>query len=474
MSDWNKFYKRTPLPGWKKGISAAIVGGTNVSINLYSDEEKKKAAIEVVKFIISREELKKLVMENNILTGIMDLYDDEEVCSKIDCDLFKKVQMTTRYHYERKDYDDYASKIKGYFFEYLFGNKSVSEVLTKVNDITKIYTISLDTEDSNYGLIIFIITTLLSVLIVLSALFINMEKFKPFFQFLPKTFWYIIVLGILCYTGSNYTEYGEVLPYKYHLKIFLYCIGFTFIFIPLLYQVMVNFPDENKISMWISNHKYIFISIFLLIDVFLNLLNINSTYKVKTVTHGNGKMYQEYKITGSFTKFMLIFLIAIKILIILVILLLIFMEWNIQETLYDLRFSVAAIYGDLISVIMVVVLKYIKFNNYINYKIISEIFIIIFILSNYIFFIGVRVILPFFNGEKEDILKEITKFMTSSNHSTVNYTSKSSTTSKKTNSYFKIINYHYRTHLSDSVDKTSIKSSSVSNNISFTVSSQNQ
>jgi len=42
MSDDSKFYYKTPLPGWKKGISAAIVRGTNVSINKYSSKEKKK------------------------------------------------------------------------------------------------------------------------------------------------------------------------------------------------------------------------------------------------------------------------------------------------------------------------------------------------------------------------------------------------------------------------------------------------
>jgi len=207
----------------------------------------------------------------------MDLYDDREVCSIVDCGIFKKIQMTTRYHYERKDYDEYADKMKGYFFEYLFGNKSLSEVLTKVDDMSRIYTISLNTENSSYGLIVFIILNLLSVLIIFSSVLINMEQFKPYFQFLPNGFWYFIIIGLLCHIGSCYTEYGEVLLYKYYLKIFLYSFRFTFIFISLLYKLVSNFPDENKMSRWVSNNKYSFILIFIMIDVFLNLFNIIST-----------------------------------------------------------------------------------------------------------------------------------------------------------------------------------------------------
>jgi len=425
-----------------------------------------------VKFIISREELKKVVMEKNFLTGIIDLYNDNEVCSKVDCDVFKNLQLTTRYHFERRDYDEYADKMKGYFFEYLFGNKSVTEALTKVDDLTKIYTISLNTEDSSYGLIVFIILILLSVLIIFTTLLINMKKFEPYFQFLPKTFWYIIILGLLCHISSSYTDYGEVLSYKYHIKIFLYCIGFTFIFIPILYKLIINFPDENKISTWISNHKYIFILIFLLMDVLLNLININSTYKVKKLIPGNGKMYQEYKTIGSFSKFMLILIIAIKVLIMLIILLFIFMEWNIQETLYDLRFAISAIYVDLISIIMIIVLKFIKFGDYIVYKIINELFIILFFLSNYIFLICSRIILSFYNGDKDNEINDISKYKVTSNHSKTN-NDISNRNSQKPKGYYKFIEYHYRTNLSGSIDKSSNTSSTISNNVTCTVSSQN-
>ncbi|ORX84268.1 periplasmic binding protein-like II, partial [Anaeromyces robustus] len=69
MADDSKAFKKTPLPGWKKGISASSLGGTNIGISMYSDEEKKKAAIEVVKFMISKEEQKRIVMKQKNLMG---------------------------------------------------------------------------------------------------------------------------------------------------------------------------------------------------------------------------------------------------------------------------------------------------------------------------------------------------------------------------------------------------------------------
>ncbi|ORX84270.1 hypothetical protein BCR32DRAFT_266407 [Anaeromyces robustus] len=376
-----------------------------------------------------------------------------------------------RYKNQQSEYSNFSKKVRSYIFEYLFGDKSVSEVLTKVNDLTKIYTISLNTEDSSYGLITFIVLITLSVLVVITFLLINMERFKPFFTFLPNSYWHFILLGILCHISSSYTDYDEVLSYKYHIKIFLYCIGFTFIFVPLLFKLIVNFPEKNDKSKWISEHKYLFILIFLLIDVVLNLINIGSTYNIKTKIPGNGKMYNEYKITGTFSKFMIILFVAIKSLIILTILFLIFIEWNIEETLYDLRFSVSAIYIDLISIIMMITMEYIKLNNYLTYKLIGQIFFIIFNLSNYIFFICIRLIFSFFK-EKESESKYINKHKITcnnniNNNSSITRTTRSSISnqSSPTKSYSKLISYHYRTCITDSnIKNCSSSNCTVTNN----------
>ncbi|OUM69254.1 hypothetical protein PIROE2DRAFT_2963 [Piromyces sp. E2] len=70
-------------------------------------------------------------------------------------------------------------------------------------------------------------------------------------------------------------------------------IRFNF-FIGYNYTEFVNFPEKNKISLWISKNKYKFISIFIFIDLILILINIVSPFEINTVesfTHNN---YQEF------------------------------------------------------------------------------------------------------------------------------------------------------------------------------------
>jgi len=101
------------------------------------------------------------------------LYDDE-VCKVINCELGISLQPIPRQRSDAKNYEEYALKFKNYIHEFLYGDKSAAEVLNKINDITKIYHISLDSSTKS-GIIIFIITIILSVIIVssFSLLFIK-------------------------------------------------------------------------------------------------------------------------------------------------------------------------------------------------------------------------------------------------------------------------------------------------------------
>jgi len=443
-------YKMSILPGWKDGISSSSIGGTDVGITKYIDENKKKAAIKVLEFWLSKEEQKRMVINKGSISGIKELYYDDEVCSKLDCDLYRNLQLVPQYNQKRKDFAEYSVMLREIVFEFVKGNKTASEVLEEANDLIEIHHLSLDTEETSYGLILFIFITSLLLILIIISLLLNMKKVKPRFEFLPIDFWYIILFGILCHAISIYLDFGETLAYKCRLKVLLYSIGYTFIFVPFLYKLILNFPEENKISKWISKNRYIFLLIFFCIDAVLNLINLGASYDAKTVEFGNGKKFQRCKSTGFLANTIIYSSIVIKLIIITAILFLSFIEWNLHETAFDIHISTSAIYINLLSIIMIIIVRYIKFYSYILYNVLSNTLIIIIILSNYIFFVGIRIALGFIKVKRNSFGN--VKAYTSTRKTEKSTSQSIGNTSSVLNKYHKIVKYHYQTNLSESTD----------------------
>ncbi|OUM57632.1 hypothetical protein PIROE2DRAFT_17327, partial [Piromyces sp. E2] len=118
--------KVTPLPGNKDGIIASCIGGHNIEIQ------------------------KEMVISTKLFSGIPILYDDEEICSAIDCNLFKTIQFTPRP--KEKYYNNYIKQVKKYFFKFLYGDSSAEETLNNITNIKKIHYISIKTNESIIGL----------------------------------------------------------------------------------------------------------------------------------------------------------------------------------------------------------------------------------------------------------------------------------------------------------------------------------
>ena len=132
-------YDVSPLPGNKSGISSSIVSSQNLGIPNYISDSKKEAAIQVLKFLTSKEIQKEMLIENrNLYSGIPSLYDDQEVCSEINCELMKSIQpvfIPITY-----DYDSFEEVLRESTYDYLYGNTTVEESLKKIsNYLTKDY-----------------------------------------------------------------------------------------------------------------------------------------------------------------------------------------------------------------------------------------------------------------------------------------------------------------------------------------------
>ena len=251
-------YNRSNLPGMKEDISGTNIVGNNFGIIKNIPKEKKDAAIEVFKFFTSKEFQKKNFESHAFTTAINELWYDEKSCKNGFCDIIRDVQYTGEPKFIKNGPENYKKKYQQYINQYLYENKTVDETLKQINDVTKVYYVSLNTDNSNVGLTCFILFSVISSLMLLSLILIFREDFQPFFAFLPKEFWIITVIGSVLFLWIPITNYGSVTTLKCHLKPLLLSVGFTLSFFPSMHNLIILFPKENKLSQWVNDNKYIF------------------------------------------------------------------------------------------------------------------------------------------------------------------------------------------------------------------------
>ena len=479
-------YSKTFLPGIKEGISSASIVGNDIGIIKNIAKEKKDAAIEVYKFFTSKESQKGFFVQG-YMSAINEFWDDENLC-KINglCDIIKNVQYISEPKFIHDEPEKYRKKYQKYIYQFLYGNKTIDEILKQFNDITKIYYVSLDTEDSNIGLICFIYISVVSAFMLLSLIFIYRENFNPFFRFLSEDFWIITVLGSVIILWVPYLEYGPVEKLKCHLKPLLLCIGFTFNICPTKHKLITQFPEENKISIWVERHRYLFLLFSIVTDILLCSISLINPYTSQSILVEDGENFELCKFNG---KYSIIILYAFKFLIVLLILFLIFVEWNNSATMYDMRFIIITLYIDILVVIPMLVFHIMDIRNYIGNFIIQTLIMSIISISNYIFLFGFRLILAFIrkknlklqfiNNINEKFINNDTKIQatksfdvdntTFNNRSNINdeYEDSENTTPtmmNKTNFFSRMVDYHYTTYNTSSMYPTSNKSNSVNEN----------
>lgn len=387
-------YKYVALPGIKEGLSGSVVGGPNVGISIYSEKSKQEAVIKALVFITSKEIQRKYIATQNYYSPIPSLYYEEEVCQKIDCDFFKSIQLVSRPTAIFKDYTKYSNKYRNYIYDFLFGNETISDVLQKIEDISKVYYISIQTTESNVGLIFLMIEIGISVMIIGSLVFLYIKKFNPHFKILPNAYWIVFILGQVLIMGNIFLDIGERSVLKCNLKLYLLSISYSTYLIPLLYFLIINFPEENnKISVWVNRNKYIFLLSFILFDIFICFLVHLTPYNVEDMMFEDEKNYQVCRMKNVFGKIIIYLMYIFKIIIILVSMLLIFIEWNLKNIRYDLHFISISYYSNILLLIGYIFISYI--NSIKCYKvhfILYQLIHISFSLFGYILVYGIRIV----------------------------------------------------------------------------------
>jgi len=278
---------------------------------------------------------------------------------------------------------------------------------------------------------------------------------------------------IMC---SIITLYGDVTDFKCHLRITLINVGFVLSICPSLHKLITNFPENNKISLWLEKNKYIFILIVMIFTMGLNGLFAISSYDIQDLTTSTEKNFKKCAMTNIFGNLIYYIMQVYTILIIVISLLLIYMEWSLEDTYLDINFLSTALFMDTLSIILLNIIEKVKFKDYVLYNLLLATNILIFSGFNQLFIYFVR-ILPLFkiNSEVEESNKILKELLNSDLHgsknfsyTTSNYNSESTdnsqfskTTDKNTsieNSKFtkitqKIMHYHNqknRTSISES------------------------
>jgi len=435
-----EMYHITPLPGKKEGINSGLTSSMNVGIGKYISEEKKEAAIKVIEYLTSEEVQKEIIVKRfGTYTGIKKLYDDEEVCKILICPVVKEAQTI---HREFKDVDNfyidkYIKKVNNIFDEFLFENKSTEEALSEITDISKIYYISLKT---SIGISFFIalIFTLCFILFTFSIL--SRKKYEEKYTFFTLDSWIIYGLGYMIIIFSEFLNYGELSDTKCQLRFSLLFIGIDLCMIPIFYKLLISFPDINKYSQYLLTHKYVFILFVIGIEILLNILLIITPFtkeKKKFENTNINKNFARCTMTNKFGNVITLLNLIIKAVMVLSILLLVFIEWNVKEIHDDVRAIAINEYITNFSLLLLVVLEYIKINNYQVIFVIHSAIIIIICMCNYIFIYSIKILFMSKERRENKINLRSGVSVKASNNLT------STNNNKNKNLVAKIINYHY-------------------------------
>jgi len=240
--------------------------------------------------------------------------------------------------------------------------------------------------------------------------------------------------------SSEFLYYGELSNTKCHMRYSLLFIGIGLCMIPILYKLLISFPDDNKYSQYLLTHKYVFILSMIGIEIFINILLVITPFTKEKKMFENTNIYKNYErctMTSKFGNYIILLSIIIKVVMAFSTLLLVFIEWNVREIHDDVRAIAISDYISILSIILLTVLDYIKINKYEVIFIIHSIIIIIICMGNYIFIYSIKLLFMSIGNKEDNMnLKSGVSVKTSKNLT-------SSNEPKNKNLVSKIINYHY-------------------------------
>jgi len=378
----------TPLPGEKEGISASCTGGQSIIINNNISEEKKIAAGKIIDYFLSNESQKNYTLNNGKFSALKEMYYDDEVCSKIDCNLFRNLQLVSRPIHVWRNYDEYSIKLRNYMFDYLFGDITAKETLQKMDNIAFISSIDYS---SDIGSVVIIITAILIILIISSIGIIFNKKYQYYLIMYNKTSWFIMLLGLCILISTNFTLLGQINDFKCVSHILIPIFGMSLFVYPTLIYEIIHFPETNKYSEIVKKYKEYIILGLIAIDVLYGILIYSiSPYQAKPVYIEEEKNFNTCIIESKPYLVLFIIMYVFKFLVTFAIAVLTFTEYNTGKIYNEMRTITIYFYCNALLIILFIGINIFSSNHfYIQYILkIATVSTITFI--NYICIIWVR------------------------------------------------------------------------------------
>jgi len=393
-------YKKTVMPGKRNGVNGSCLSAFNVGISRYISDKQKKAAAEVLKYITSEEVQKNIIIEKfDLYSGMSHLYDDQELCSTHDCQTAKEIQGVCRPSSDTNDYSYFIKKLIYYLDDVLYNDDTnVNESLMDIDNIAKIFYFS---KSSSVGLIFFVVLLVTFYMIFLSPLFLFIPRFEENFKFMSNDLWIIYTMGSLLVISSEFVKFEKLTDFKCQLNHAVLTIGFSILFIPILYRLIVNYPKSNSFSEFARNYKHLFVFSLIILEVGLNALQLISPYKASDVIVDNNKNFSMCKFENSTAGWFMAFPHLLTILILYVCsCFLMYIEWNVKETKNDLRSFRGVMIIDGIIISALFILKFIQINNYVLFYSLHAFLIILFSICNQIYIFNIRLIIDAYNSNR--------------------------------------------------------------------------
>ncbi|ORX81925.1 hypothetical protein BCR32DRAFT_299089, partial [Anaeromyces robustus] len=322
-------------------------------------------------------------------SALNSLYNDEEVCEILDCDLIKSVQGINRPIVE--NYNDYSSKVINFFSDFLDDKMTAKELLTNIDDITRIYFFSIKTP---VGLIMFIILTTIFMIILLSIILLFIPELRKYYQFLSLDLWLAYTCGSLLVLAAEIGKFEELSELRCNVNHVMMIMGIAITFLTILYKLIINFPKKNKLSDWIKKHKHLYLLLGISYQGILSaLLVILVPMNLKEIIINNGKNYYRCQYPAGASVLIsqvqnisnLVYFICISVLI--------FFEWNMEETYQDIRSLTIVMCVDGVSWVLLTIINFVNIKNYILYYVHRIIFVLALTIMNHIYMFIIRVVL---------------------------------------------------------------------------------
>lgn len=231
------------------------------------------------------------------------------------------------------------------------------------------------------------------------------RKYNIYFVFLNNTYWGIFLYGTALILSYAIINLGDPDQGKCNLRFVFLTLGIPISFSPILLQLIVLYPENNKISNHVNRNFSNYLCCHILFELFLCTLYLFKPFEVTdhllNISDGL-ENFRTCECKSTYTKILVGFNIFEKGIEIIAFAILIFAEWNISATKTDIVSLTCAIVLDIFAFSLYAVFYFAEFKLKTTYYLTKVGPVVLFGLSNFIM-IYLMKFTTMFSSKKEDI-----------------------------------------------------------------------